>query len=217
MQTTAHTAPPTPIYRRCRLSDAFTSGKTKPSKLTTQTRISVRRANLMSQTMTVPLARGPSRVPLANQPVTRGILGIVHDVDVVSGRLYIRVTAKRARKYIQNDFPSARPCLADYLTQTFGNIVSNAADRLALPVDRTRNRFKVISKLNEVGEVDDNGIAMHAVDAVTISSIKHFPAHSLMRQAAHNRTCTSDICSTTRARRGKTAGCSGHQPSRRIR
>lgn len=63
----------------------------------------------MSQTMTVPLARGPSRVPLANQSVPRGIFGIVHDVDVVSGRLYIRVTAKRARKYIQNDFPSARP------------------------------------------------------------------------------------------------------------
>lgn len=82
----------------------------------------------MSQTMTVTLARGPSRVPLANQSVTRGILGIVHrvgnpirpdhmhvalatvhyhadvvegvsvlivhDVDVVSGRLYVRVAAK---------------------------------------------------------------------------------------------------------------------------
>lgn len=133
----AHTAMTTPRYRRCCLSDAFESGKTKPSKLTTQTRIN----------------------------------------------------ARRARKYIQNDFPSARPRLADYFTQALGNIIPNTADRLALPVDRTRNRLKVIRELNEVGGVDDDDIAMRSADAVATSSIKHFPVHPLTRQTNPHRTC----------------------------
>lgn len=114
---------------------------------------------------------------------------IVHDVDVVSGRLYVRVAAKRARKYIQNDFPSARPRLADYFTQAFGNIIPNTADRLALPVYRTRNRLKVIRELNEIGGIDDDGIAMRSADAVATSSIKHFPVHPLTRQTNPHRTC----------------------------
>ena len=76
--------------------------------------------------------------------------------------------------------------MTDYLPQAFGNIVSNAADRLALPVDRTRYRLKVISELNEV---DGNGIAKRALDAVTISIIKHLPVHPLSRQSVTHRTC----------------------------
>lgn len=79
--------------------------------------------------------------------------------------------------------------MTDYLPQAFGYIVSNAADRLALPVNRTRYRLKVISELNEVGGVDGNGIAMRALDAVTISSIKHLPVHPLSRQSVPHRTC----------------------------
>lgn len=114
---------------------------------------------------------------------------IVHDVDVVSGRLDVRVAAKRARKYIRNDFPSARPRLADYFTQALGNIIPNTAERLALPVDRTRNRLKAIRELNEVGGVDDDGIAMRSADTISTSIIKHFPVHPLRRQTNPHRTC----------------------------
>ena len=70
-------------------------------------------------------------------------LGIVPHIDVVSGRLYVRVAAKGAWKYIQNIFLSAGSRLTDYLAQALGDIVSCAADSPTLPVHRTRYRFKV--------------------------------------------------------------------------
>lgn len=131
---------------------------------------------------------------------------IVPDVDVVSGRLYVSVAAKGAWKYTKNIFLSAGSRLTDYLAQALGDIVSRAADSPALPVHRARYRFKIFGEPDELGGVYDDRIAMHAMDTVTISSIKHFPSHSLSR-LSDLRACMSYSCSTMRARRGKTAGC----------
>lgn len=102
---------------------------------------------------------------------------IVPDVDVVTGRLYVSVAAKGSWENIQNVFLSAGSGLADNLPQALGNVVSSAADSLALPAHRTRYRFEVFGKTQEVGGIDDNGISMHAVDSVPIGGIKH--SHSI--------------------------------------
>lgn len=134
---------------------------------------------------------------------------------VVAARFYIRVAAERAWEYIQDFLLSTGSGLGDNLPQTFGNVVSRPTDRLALPVDHRRYRFKVFGKVDELGGVDDNGIAIRAANTIPIISTQHFPVHPLSRQADHPRTCRPYICSTTLVRLGKTVGYSASQPSRR--
>lgn len=107
---------------------------------------------------------------------------IVPDIDVVSGGFDVSVAAKGARENIRNAFLSAGLGLADYLAQALGDIVSRSADRLALPVHRARNRFKVFGEPDEVCGLDDNRIALYATNTVYIIGIKHFPLHSLHHQ-----------------------------------
>ena len=145
---------------------------------------------------------------------SNAVRAVIH-IDVVAARFYVRVAAERAWEYIQDFLLSTGPRLGDNLPQTAGDVVSRPADRLALPVDHRRYRFKVFGKINEHGGVDDNGIAMRAANTILIISIQHFPVHSLSRQADHPRTCRPYICSTTHARLGKTVGYSASQPSRR--
>ena len=145
---------------------------------------------------------------------SNAVRAVIH-IDVVAARFYVRVAAERAWEYIQDFLLSTGPRLGDNLPQTAGDVVSRPADRLALPVDHRRYRFKVFGKINEHGGVDDNGIAMRAANTILIISIQHFPVHPLSRQADYPRTCRPYICSTTHARLGKTVGYSASQPSRR--